>query len=90
MAGQALRKALAIDPRHRAARLRLVELLEDAGRRADATEERLRSPALPESAAFGEATADGDSYRRVLRQLWEEEARRGEPREPLPCVPICG
>ncbi|MBL8960613.1 MAG: tetratricopeptide repeat protein, partial [Gemmatimonadetes bacterium] len=49
-AENALRKALAIDPRHKAARLRLVGLLEDAGRWQEAVDERTRAPALPGAA----------------------------------------
>lgn len=79
-AERALRKTLAIDPNHRPARLRLVVLMEQAARWADATEERLRPPALPGSEAFVLTANSPDGYRAALRQEWEAEARGIETR----------
>lgn len=79
-AEQALRKALAIDPTHRAARLRLVHLLEVAERWSDAAAERAAAPALPGADAFVAAAGVPGEYRRRLREAWTAEARAIEAR----------
>lgn len=79
-AEHALLKALAIDPNHRAARLRLIHLLELDERWDHATEERARPPALPGAASFLTARSDPTAYQRVRREAWAEEARTIEAR----------
>ena len=79
-AEHALRKALAIDPRHKAARLRLVSLLEDARRWHDALVERMRLPALPGAADFAAAMSTPDGYASALRRAWADEAQEIEAR----------
>ena len=79
-AEHALRKALAIDPRNKAARLRLIGLLEDAGRWKEAADERARPPALPGAADFAAALLTPGGYAATLRRAWAEEAQEIEAR----------
>lgn len=65
----ALRQTLALDPRHRAARERLLRLLEDSGRLDLALDEAGRAPVWPEFAAYQEAwqRSGEDGYRSARR-----------------------
>lgn len=79
-AEHALRKALAIDPRYQAARLRLVGLLEEEGRWQEAIDERTRPQALPGAADFAAAMSTQEGYAGALRRARAEEARTIETR----------
>lgn len=80
-AEDALRRTLLLEPRHRAARERLVHLLEDEGRLADAVGVREQAPDLPNAERFRAALSEGDaSYRALVRALLAEEIDRIEQR----------
>ena len=77
----ALRRTLLLEPRHAAARERLIWLLEDDGRLEAAVRERERPPALPDAAAHREAlNASEASYRRLTLEELQREARALEER----------
>lgn len=80
-AGEALRQTLRLDPRHAAARERLIRLLEDLGRYEEAQQERERAPALPTAAAHRAALDEGDAaYERFVRDTLRREAEALEER----------
>lgn len=81
-AERTLRLVLEIDPRHRPARERLVALLEDGDRHAEAVEWRSLPPALAGADAFADALAtDGaEGYRRELRAALRASAEALEER----------
>ncbi|HEX4934945.1 MAG TPA: tetratricopeptide repeat protein [Gemmatimonadaceae bacterium] len=74
-AESALRHTLALDPRHAPARARLVQLLEEEGRIAEALAERQRVPVMRDSDLLATAYAtDGvEGYHRQLRESWRDE-----------------
>ncbi len=78
----ALRRTLALDPRHGPARERLIRLLEDDGRYEEAFAERGREPSGPADLAIRSAwLAEGASgYRRALEVALREEADSLEAR----------
>lgn len=81
-AEEALRRTLALDPRHTPARARLVQLLEEDERYAEALAERRRAPTMPGAEEFARAHAEGgrEGYRRVLHDALRAEAHSIETR----------
>jgi len=81
-AESALRRTLAIDPRHAPARGRLLQLLEEDGRYHEALAERRRAPAMPGAEDFARAHAEDEreGYRRVLHNALRAEATAIETR----------
>lgn len=81
-AESALRRTLELDPRHGAARERLLRLLEEDGRLDEAIAERMREPPLAGAAAFASAheAAGAAGYRAVLEESLLAEARGIEAR----------
>lgn len=81
-AERALRRTLELDPRHGPARERLLHLLEEEGRLAEAITERMRDPPLAGAAAFAAAheSAGAAGYRAVLDESLLAEAREIEGR----------
>jgi tetratricopeptide (TPR) repeat protein len=83
-AEEALRRTLAIEPRHQAARGRLIRLMEDDGRYDAAVEERERSPALENCGRYRDALDESaETYLRtrdddLRRQIEQLEERLGE------------
>jgi DNA-binding SARP family transcriptional activator len=80
-AEEALRRTLLLEPRHTAARERLIRLLDESGRQSDAVVERERPPALPEAPMLRAALNEGpDAYTRAVRDLLVLEAEALESR----------
>jgi DNA-binding SARP family transcriptional activator len=80
-AEETLRRTLRLDPRHGAARERLIRLLEDHGRYEEAQREPERPPALPFAEACRAALDEsGSAYERCVRDALRQEADALEER----------
>lgn len=80
-AEDALRRTLLLEPRHAAARERLVRLLDEDGRHESAVEERERSPAVADARDWRAAFEAGpDAYADMARAALQREADALEAR----------